>query len=381
MRGAPPAVVVDCAGSVEGGGLRFRGELERYLAAGTADGVRLVGHGRRLDVGWLARRELTGPRQRAVAVNNISFVAGHGERWVLLRSMLHFLRPYEAAGVPGGMPRRIAATATLVRAAARRADVVVVPTSDMADRVARVLPAIAGRLTVRPHPLSVPAPVPAAERRPGRLLCPVLFAPYKAMGSLLRLADAAAERVAAESGLPVEIVVTASEQDAAAEGLTGSRRLSLVGRLTPEALAAEQRRCRALLYPTRLESFGYPLAEARLAGLPVVALDNPRNREVAGPALVSYQGEEDADALAAAMYAALTTQPVPEPVNPFDPTSYFDWLLDRVSGLPAHRPPRPARQRDGHSRLGPGHRPQPDLTHGGRSHANFAHQPQARILR
>jgi len=327
--GTDAPVVVDCAGALMGGGSRFLGELDGYLAArgATTAEVRLVGRGRRIAPGWLVRRERLGPHRRAVAPNNVSFVTARGERWVLLRNLLHFLTPEETARIPGGLPGHVARTAVVARAAARRADVVVVPSSEMAQRVCDALPRLSERIIVRAHPLSVPAAVPAADREPHRLLCPVLFSRFKDMGQLLRLADAAADRLAADSGVAVNIVVTATEREAAAEGLTETRRLRFVGRLSAAELAEQQRRCRALLYPTRLESFGYPLAEARLAGLPVVALDSDRNREVAGPVLVPYQREE-AGAVAAAMHEAFAATPGREATNPFDPDRYFRWLLD-----------------------------------------------------
>ena len=47
-------------------------------------------------------------------------------------------------------------------------------------------------------------------------------------------------------------------------------------------------RSRAIYFPTDLESFGYPLAEARVSGQPVIARDTALNREIAGPALCRY---------------------------------------------------------------------------------------------
>ena len=55
-------------------------------------------------------------------------------------------------------------------------------------------------------------------------------------------------------------------------------------------------RSRAIYFPTGLESFGCPLAEARVNGLPVIARDTPQNREIAGPALCGYT-LGDADSL------------------------------------------------------------------------------------
>ncbi|WP_255649621.1 glycosyltransferase [Frankia sp. ArI3] len=155
----------------------------------------------------------------------------------------------------------------------------------------------------------------------------MLFASFKPMGRLLRLADTAAAMVAEQTGEPVSIVVTATDTEARVQGLADCRSLRFVGRLTPAALRGHQRRAGALLYPTTAESFGYPLAEARLAGLPVIARDTGHNAEIAGPVLVPYR-DESADDLAAAMHATLTLTPQPEPANPFDPVDYFTWLLD-----------------------------------------------------
>jgi glycosyltransferase involved in cell wall biosynthesis len=320
-------VVVDCAGAQMGGALRFLEELDAYLGRRPSRDVRVIGRGRRVDPSWLLRRERLAPHRRAVALNNVGFVAARGDRWVLLRNMLHFLSDDETRRLPAGLPPGVARTARVVRMCARRADVVVVPSTDMAERVGAAVPGLSRRVVVRPHPLSVPPPVPPGSRKPHLLLCPVLFAPFKAMGSLLRLADLAAADLAATTGADLVIAVTATEREAAAEGLDGTRHLRFLGRLSPRRLAVHQRTCRALVYPTRIESFGYPLAEARLAGLPVVAADTPRNREIAGPVLAAYRREDPAD-LAEAMHRALKATPQPEEVNPFAPDRYFDWLLD-----------------------------------------------------
>lgn len=322
--GVRETVIVDCAGGPMGGALRFRNEMDAYLARRAAPEVRVVGRNRRLSPTWLVGRESTSRYRRAIALNNVSFVLTRAERWVLLRNLTHFLSPDEEKRIVNST--RISRSIPVVRACARRADVLVVPTTEMAERVASIQPELSSRLVVRMHPLSVPSLTSADERQPHQLLCPVIFAPFKAMGPLLRLVDQAAAIVAEESGINVEIITTATERDVAVEGLTDTRHLRFVGRLTPQQLARYQRICRALIYPTRTESFGYPLAEARLARMPVVARDTARAREVAGSALVPYQREDPA-AVAAAIHQALRTTPKPEPSNPFDPDRYFDWLL------------------------------------------------------
>ena len=64
--------------------------------------------------------------------------------------------------------------------------------------------------------------------------------------------------------------------------------VELVGRLPCSELREMQARSRAIYFPTGLESFGYPLAEARVSGQPVIARDTAQNREIAGPALCGY---------------------------------------------------------------------------------------------
>jgi glycosyltransferase involved in cell wall biosynthesis len=104
--------------------------------------------------------------------------------------------------------------------------------------------------------------------------------------------------------------------------------VDLVGRLPSSELRDMRARSHAIYFPTGLESFGYPLAEARVSGKPVIARDTAQNREIAGPALCGYT-QGDPDSLRVAVQAALTANLAPDP-EPFDPDRYFGWLL----GLP-----------------------------------------------
>jgi glycosyltransferase involved in cell wall biosynthesis len=108
--------------------------------------------------------------------------------------------------------------------------------------------------------------------------------------------------------------------------LRGDPRFRFVGVLARERLAEFYGRCAALYYPTSVESFGYPLAEARAAGIPVIAQDTAHNREIAGHALRGYDAGRTAS-LADAVGAALASRPEPDP-SPFATAPYFDWLLD-----------------------------------------------------
>ena len=60
--------------------------------------------------------------------------------------------------------------------------------------------------------------------------------------------------------------------------------VELVGRLPHAELREIWARSRAVYFPTDLESFGYPLADTGVSGLPVIARDTTLNREIAGPA-------------------------------------------------------------------------------------------------
>jgi glycosyltransferase involved in cell wall biosynthesis len=152
----------------------------------------------------------------------------------------------------------------------------------------------------------------------------VLFAPYKRMDERLR------ELLAALNGHgdpSVRVRVTASPADLPAQ-LASDARIEFVGAVDQQALRLVWAHSHAIYFPTGLESFGYPLAEARVSGQPVIARDTAQNREIAGAALCAFTSG-DPDSLRRAVTLALTTQVAPDP-TPFDPDAYFDWLL----GLP-----------------------------------------------
>lgn len=315
-----PAVTVDIAGAAMGGAARYAAELRGYLArTGRAD-VRVIGEGQRVAPAWLVRREFSASSTgRRVAVNNVSFFAPGGPRWALLRNALHFLGDEEAEALHPVLPTSVRREATVVRLAARRADVLVVPCTAMAERVSRALPAARDRIAVRAHPVSADS-VPVLPPDPA-ILCPVLFAPYKRMNERLGELVAAVQQCGDPS---VRVRVTASPGELPAD-LASNPRIEFLARVGSEELRAAWARSRAIYFPTTLESFGYPLAEARAAGYPVIAQDTAQNREIAGPALCGFQSG-DPDSLGHAVKLALTAGVRPDPA-PFDPDAYFGWLL------------------------------------------------------
>jgi glycosyltransferase involved in cell wall biosynthesis len=314
------AVTVDIAGAQMGGAARFTAELHRYLSRTGRKDVRIIGAHRRVDPVWLLRREVTGSgKGRRVAVNNVSFIAPGGERWTLLRNALHFLSDIEASDLNPALRASVRGEAAMVRLSARRADMLVVPCSAMAERVARILPGVNSRVVVRPHPVSADS-VPQ-QPRGATILCPVLFAPYKRMDERLTELLSAVKDYA-DSSVRVQVTASASDLPPA---LASDPRIEFMGRVDQLELCQAWAHSRAIYFPTGLESFGYPLAEARVSGRRVIARDTAQNREIAGPALCGFT-PGDADSLRRALAVALTQDVAPDPL-PFDPDAYFQWLL------------------------------------------------------
>lgn len=312
-------VTMDLAGGQMGGAARYRVELRAYLARRPRPDIKTIGDRRNLTAAWLALREAAAVRgSRRIALNNVGFLAPGGERWTLLSNALHFLTASEEAALHPAL-RAVPGQAGIVRRAARMSDVLVAPSTAMAERIAGALPGVAERVVVRMHPVTVPE----VTGSPGGslILCPVIFAPYKEM------AERIDDWLAAVDGSfddAVRLAVTASADEVPA-ALAAHPRLHLVGRLSLQRTRRLWARCRAVYFPTGLESFGCPLAEARVTGWPVIARDTTQSREIAGPALCGYQPGDRAS-LRQATETALSLHIAPDP-EPFDPDAYFDWML------------------------------------------------------
>jgi glycosyltransferase involved in cell wall biosynthesis len=316
-------VIVDIAGSRMGGAARYVAELRRYLADADRGDVDVIGSSRHLSPRWLVRREsYRHPVGRRVALNNVSFVRPGGPRWTLLGNALHFLSEAEAVHLDPALRSVAGRQAKVVRLAARRSDILVAPCSAMAERVVTALPCLRDRVVVRPHPVTAdPAP-----DRDGQLaiLVPVLFAPYKDMAGRLHELMTVLDAIQA----PAKVWVTANPAEVGRK-LAADPRIELLGNVSYRQLRRRWADCRAIYFPTWLESFGYPLAEARACGRPVIGRDTEQNREIAGSALCAFT-DGDPGSLQAAVDRALSLRVTPDPV-PFDPPAYFDWLL----GAPA----------------------------------------------
>jgi hypothetical protein len=318
------AVVVDVAGGPYGGAARFRDELYGYLRHTGRTDVALIGESRRLNAGWLLRREMAWPSvARRVALNNVSFVLPGGERWTLLGNALHFLTDGEIARLDPSIRPTARQQACVVRLAALRSHVLIAPCSAMAERVVGIVPGVANRVVVRMHPVSADE----CALLPGepRILCPVVFTPYKHMPVRLREWIWAVDRRLDKS---VKMLVTADESEVSPD-IAGHPRIELLGRLSTSALRPIWASSRAVFFPPGLESFGFPLAEARAYGRPVIARDTAQNREIAGAALCGFT-VGNPESLLEATEKALTSELTPDPA-PFDPHAYFEWALGKAA--------------------------------------------------
>ena len=313
-------VFVDAAGGTVGGAGRFRVELYQYLARTGRDDVRVIGAFRRIDAPWLIRRELVKPtHRRRVALNNISFLTPGCERWTRLGNPLDFLTDKEWDELHPSLKSETRVRAPIVRMAARRSDVIVTPSTAMGERVAHILPGLRNRIIPRLNPCT---PVMMTGTPRDRvILCPVIFSPYKHMVNRLREWIAAVEEYIDPE---VRLLVTATDSEVPSD-LASNSRIELVGRLSHSQLRPLWARSKAIFFPPGLESFGFPLAEARVNGQPVIARDTAQNREIAGPALCSFT-VGDLESLRYATELALKADLAPD-IEPFEPDAYFAWLL------------------------------------------------------
>lgn len=105
--------------------------------------------------------------------------------------------------------------------------------------------------------------------------------------------------------------------------------VKFIGRQTKESMAAQYREASAVVFPSKLETWGLPITEAKAQRLPLLVADLPYAHETVGTYdLVSFFNAESADALADLMQSMLekTWQPIgsyqSNPVAPFAP----DWI-------------------------------------------------------
>jgi len=332
-------ILVDFAGAQMGGAKRLLTEFDLYQRTCRPAQPWVIGRNRAVNVPWLLRREIAyGRFDRAVAMNNVGFLVAGRERHVLVHGAQHFLRLDEARAFGSLISPAAHAQVPVVRTAVRWADRVFVPSTNMAERVIHAVPSVRDRIVIVFNPVTPPDPGAGAARdshsnrnsrggQPTEILCPLLFSPYKRMADHLRIVLAALDLLAAPPH-PVDAVLTVTERASHPEAapLAGHPRLRLIGPKSPATVTDMLAHSDAVYFPSEFESFGYPLAEGRVTGVPVIALDSPHNREIAGAALIPYP-RETPDEVATAVLAALAADVKPDQSGLFDRGPYFNQLL------------------------------------------------------
>lgn len=190
------------------------------------------------------------------------------------------------------------------------------------------------------HPLEASATGSSSRpiRTPGRIemIYPTSAEPHKNVGLLCE----AVEILSSEQPGAFELLLTLSgqENDYSRElrkRFSHRPEISFAGQLTPAALAAAYARADLLVYPSKVESWGLPLTEAKQHGLGILAADLPYARETVGDyEAADFFDPQDAHALAARLRdigsgnRPLSQASWPKPAEPFAP----DWeaLVDRI---------------------------------------------------
>ena len=93
------------------------------------------------------------------------------------------------------------------------------------------------------------------------------------------------------------LVVVGPERDGALAAELRARGADVRGFVSKEELVRLTQEAAALVFPTRHEGFGLPVAEAMAAGTPVVATPDPAVREVGGDAVAYAEAPEFAETL------------------------------------------------------------------------------------
>jgi len=117
--------------------------------------------------------------------------------------------------------------------------------------------------------------------------------------------------------------------------------IRFIGRQTKDEMAAQYREASAIVFPSKLETWGLPITEGKAQLLPLLVADLPYARETVGTYnLVSFFPAESPEALADLMQSMVeqTWQPTgnvyPDPKAPFAPDWEALWI-HLTDGLPA----------------------------------------------
>jgi glycosyltransferase involved in cell wall biosynthesis len=228
---------------------------------------------------------------------------------LLLRNALYFSKIYREMFLPKHSLRTwvtFRLRRWLVCRSARSADVVMTPTQTMLDELREYIEVAPGKALVNPYGVTesfepagkdASGSVSRQEGSPVRLLYVSLYAEHKNLTTLLKALPLLNRNGGRKFLLETTVNPawegarwTLSYQD----DLSLARRQDIapwarfVGPLGRHEARALYRSADIFVFPSLTESFGHPLAEAMVHGLPIVASDTPVNREICGHAAVYF---------------------------------------------------------------------------------------------
>lgn len=199
----------------------------------------------------------------------------------------NLIEPVDWSRYPARIALRMRVERTLARSLRRHASCYWVQTPSMAASLQRWWTSLGepGSAPVAQLPFTAQPPAPAAGASDHWDFVYVADGEgHKNHALLLQ-----AWQLLAEQGLRPTLALTLTERDGPALALLEAARkaglyhVQTLGALSHAEVLALYRRSRALVFPSRSESFGLPLLEARQAGLPIVAGELDFVRDVCEP--------------------------------------------------------------------------------------------------
>jgi len=196
----------------------------------------------------------------------------------------------------------------------RRSAHIITPTAAMRDMIRHHHPDLpTAQFTVLPHafnPVALTGEWPDALRlrfaqlpeQAVKLLYVGHILPYKDLLFMLEVVAAAAKRL----DRPLYWFLTIAREDwpagydafvAKVHELHLEEQVILLGKVSGPVVGALYKACDLLLFTSLCESFGWPLLEATSLSRPILAVDLPLNRELAGAGACYYTYGDHADAI------------------------------------------------------------------------------------
>ena len=149
------------------------------------------------------------------------------------------------------------------------------------------------------------------------------------------------------SGFEVRLTIDGSENRYSRwvrQRFGDTAQIQFIGRKTKDEMVTQYAQACAVVFPSKLETWGLPITEGKAQGLPLIVADLPYARETVGNyELVSFFPAESPDALADLMQAMIeqrwrpTGNHHPDPATPYAPDWASLWGI-LTSGLPMPEP-------------------------------------------